>query len=417
MRAAIVIPSSFAFQRIQNPQNTDWSITWTLHGVASIISFAKSKGFDITLIDMRRCHDFADYLGRIKYYDMLFFSVNSIDFPFFAEKVLPFTKIKNPTAKIVVGGIHPTMKSEDFTKLPVDCVVVGEGEWAVVEIMQNGIKERLLTSQHVDVDEIPPIDRSLWEEEYPIGIAFSGQRIFYTLLTSRACLYNCSFCQPFARKMFGKEERRRSVDKVIEEMSLLRTKGMNSFMIHDDGFVQNKVWIDEFVEKYKQNFSPKPFIIQIRANHLCDESLVSKLKSIGLEWVILGAEHGSHEILKLLRKGCTREMNIKAVKTAKKFGIKVFLNLMNGFPEETKENIEETFTMLEEIGTVFVSFAYYSPYPGSDLHDYYERKGLINTEYADRNPDLTQKLKGVDYNYLNQRLNKFFEKHPRGSVW
>ena len=398
-KSVIVIPSIYAFQ--SHTGNTDWSVKWIFHGVASIISYVKSKGLQLNLVDMRRCNDWVDYLKKIDGCDMIFFTVATPDFHFFMNDVMRITKAKCPNAKIIVGGIHPTMKPEDFRDDErVDYIVKGEGEIATEKILKNEITEREFWAEHPDVNDIPPIDRALWESEYPIGIDFSGQERFYTMFTSRACVYNCSFCQPFARTMFGKGERRREVAKVIEEMKQLKAQQMNSFMIHDDGFVQNKKWIDEFVETYKQNFEPMPFIIQIRANHLCDEDLIGKLKSIGLEWVIVGFESGSDNVLKILRKGTTREMNLQAARTARKLGVKVFANIMYGIPGETKDDVLQTVSMLKEIKPDLYSPATYSPYAGSDLYEYCKKNDLIITEYADRTFG-TPKLKGIDYEFLN----------------
>jgi hypothetical protein len=70
--------------------------------------------------------------------------------------------------------------------------------------------------------------------------------------------------------MFGDTERRRSVENVMGELRYLDEKyRFRSWMVHDDGFLQNPEWIREFIQKFGEEFGCRPFIIQSRADYPC----------------------------------------------------------------------------------------------------------------------------------------------------
>jgi len=133
---------------------------------------------------------------------------------------------------------------------------------------------------------------------------------------------------------------------------------------------------------------------------------------LGLDIAIVGFESGSNKVLKLLRKGTTREVNLEAAKILNKYGVKIFANIMMGIPSETNEDVDLTMSMVKEINPVHFSPATFSPYPGSDLHDYCLKNNLILDEYASRHVG-QKKLRDIDYNYIQMAIDKYTsEKHP-----
>jgi len=68
--------------------------------------------------------------------------------------------------------------------------------------------------------------------------------------------------------------------------------------------------------------------------------------------------------------------------------------------------------MVREINPVHFSPATFSPYPGSDLHDYCVKHKLVLDEYADRHVG-QKKLKDIDYDYIQKAIDKYTsDKHP-----
>ena len=422
MKTCIVLPSSKIFQA---SISHEWTARWINHGVALLISYAKSQGFNVDLVDTRRCHDWFDFELIIQKYDVVCFSVNTIDYPIYLQCLEHLKKV-NSLAKVIVGGVHPTIKINDFINdKRVNFIIQKEGEISLVYLLHYlrlGIQDidRVIIGKQVNLDLIPPIDRKLWLAEFPWGLNFSGKPPFITILTSRACTQNCSFCQPCAKEMFGIEERRRSVRNVILELNWLKEHepSFNSWMIHDDGFLQNIDWVKTFIKEYWQIIGlPKPFIIQTRANYpIQHPEVISELKKLGLEMVIVGFESGSNNVLKIMRKGITREINIEGAKILHENGIKIFANIMFGVPGETLIDVKETMSMVREIKPDHFSASTYSPYPGNELHDFCQKQNLILNEYANRYPG-EQKLKGIDYCSIQKEIDLYNRENNRLKFW
>ena len=105
----------------------------------------------------------------------------------------------------------------------------------------------------------------------------------------------------------------------------------------------------------------------------------------------------------MVGKKTTVEQNYKAAEIAGNAGIKIFANIMYGFPTETKDEQLATYEMCKYISTFdsMISPAYFTPFPGSYLGDECRQKGLslINENNCTRYG--RDKIVGVDYDFLD----------------
>lgn len=232
-KVAILYPSYAAFNSYGGFEGT-----WVHHGISSIIAYSEKRGQAIDLIDLRRLKNWADFENIIKKYNLVGYSILSQDVNT-ALKAIKINKQINPAVKICVGGVHVSLKKEDFLdNEEVDFIITGEGEAAFYNLTQALINQektiRSTEGEKVALDELPNINRQDWGREKPAG--FIGlDEPFFTLISSRSCLYNCSFCQPCSKIVFGNKERTRSPRHVIKEILELKAiYGMKSFFLIDD---------------------------------------------------------------------------------------------------------------------------------------------------------------------------------------
>jgi radical SAM superfamily enzyme YgiQ (UPF0313 family) len=130
------------------------------------------------------------------------------------------------------------------------------------------------------------------------------------------------------------------------------------------------------------------------------------MKKCGLEMLLIGFESGNQRVLNFLRKGTTVEQNYKAAAICKKLSIRIWANFMLGIPTETNKEAMDTVKMIKRIKPYVSSPAFYTPHPGSDLFDFCVKNNLsLIKKHEDykRNPE-GQKIKGVDYDFLNKAL-------------
>ncbi len=158
------------------------------------------------------------------------------------------TRVKEqlPEIPIVFGGPEP---SQNPTKtLGYDCVdvvVVGEGEYAMLDIVTNNLRGIIHGSPVQNLDELPLPSRHLLPMElYFSGVSLSKRKPQATMITSRGCPWDCSFC---SKSTFGRHYRVRSPPNVISEIKyLMKEYGVKEISFWDDIWGLKDSWAEEF---------------------------------------------------------------------------------------------------------------------------------------------------------------------------
>ncbi len=397
---------------------------WISHGLAILAACAKEKGFAVDLIDLRALRDWDHVSSELidRQPDVVGVSMMSADYnP--AMKALDLVRKVLPKATTIVGGAHPTLMLNEVQDDPrVDHIFLGEAEVTFPEFLsrcQSGLpSEHVIGPVQPDLNAIPFADHGFFLDEWRRwGYGLDSPEApfarelpppFVTSIAGRGCIYNCSYCQPAERIIFGRQVRRRSVPNVLAELKQLHQQyGFNSFMLHDDCLTEDREWVIEFCTAYRNAGFTQPFFCQSRADIIVkNEDMVKLMAQAGLRGYLIGFESGSDRVLRSIRKGTKRAQNIEAARICRKYGIAIWANYMLGLPTETKEEVLETISMLKEIDPDYYSPAFYTPHPGSDLYDYCIEHDLSLIKDHDsyrRNPD-EAKIKGVDYEWLKWAL-------------
>jgi len=399
---------------------------WINHGLAQLSACANAAGFAVDLIDLRGLQSWEHFRQELaqRHPDVVGLTMMSVDYnP--VMQCLDIIKEVDARIVTVVGGPHPTIVLDEVAANPkIDYIVTHEGEIAFPRLLAalaagQPPAERVLPGERPNLDEIPFVDRELFLEEWRrCGYASDSPEVafvpelpppFLTIIAGRGCTYNCSFCQPAERQIFGRF-RQRSVANVIAELKLLRDRyHFASFMFHDDCLTNNRPWISEFCRAYQAEGFRQPFFCQSRADIIVHhEDMVKLMAEAGCRGYFIGFESGNDRVLHFLRKGTTRKVNLEAARVCRKYGLSVWANYMLGLPTETPDEVRDTISMLKEIDPDYYSPAFYTPHPGSDLYDYCLANDLSLITSHDqyrRNPTET-KIKGQDYQFLQWALQE-----------
>jgi len=397
---------------------------WISHGLAILAACAKEKGFEIDLLDLRAMRDWDHYRAELlaRRPDVVGVSMMSVDYDP-AMQSLQIVRQVLPKAVTVVGGPHPTLMLDEVKDDPrIDHIFLGEAEITFPEFLarqQRGEpSERIIPAIRPDLDALPFTDHEFFLQEWrKWGYNLDSPEApfvaelpppFVTIIAGRGCIYNCSYCQPAERIIFGRKVRRRSVPNVIAELRELRERyHFNSFMFHDDCLTEDREWVIEFCQAYRAAGFTQPFFCQSRADIIVkNEDMVKMMAEVGLRGYLIGFESGSDRVLRFIRKGTKRWQNLEAARICKKYGIAIWANYMLGLPTETKEEVMETISMLKQIDPDYYSPAFYTPHPGSNLYTYCIEHDLSLIKSHDsyrRNPE-EPKIKGVDYEWLQWAL-------------
>ena len=304
-----------------------------------------------------------------------------------------------------------------------DTVVWGEGELVCLDLLKKiEAKEelpKLVTADVIkDLDSLPFTDRGLFNDEFEKNNPFlSLGRPFHSFNFSRGCSYLCSFCLE-SKNLLWHGQRLRSPEKCIEEIVQVMPAG-GSMMIHDDNFPPKRKWIEKFITAWDASCLPRiPFWCQMRANFICkNEDLIEELARLGMTWCSIGIE-GGQRMLDFYNKKVTKEQVIEACEILHKHDINIFGNYIMGAPTETKADVDELETMLEQIKPEHHSGSTYTAYPGSILYDYcVDNNLLVGTgetsidHYSMTRFPYERKIVGIDYDYVRAKQAEFSTKY------
>lgn len=300
---------------------------------------------------------------------------------------------RNLNCPVILGGPHPTIMPESILyNENVDYVVEGEGEITIRELIQNleehknvktvsgiwykknGIIKRTTPRQFIEnLDQIPFPARDLLSKEYfRYGYAY--------IITSRGCPFNCSFCQPTLRRLFGPKVRFRSPSNVVDEMEYLKkSMKIRHVKFEDDTFTINRRRLIELCTEMKKRNVNITWDCNGRVGTV-SEDLLLRMKEAGCVKMAFGVESGSQEILDTLNKGITVQEIKNDFRLCKDVGIRTHAYLMVGSPGETEKTIMETASLINEIepDEMFISIT--TPLPMTKLYEDMIGRGMITAK-------------------------------------
>lgn len=361
---------------------------WPPLNLAYLAAIAERDGHEVQIIDGEAEEISLDEIvKRTKEFNPNVIGITATT-PFYHICVELGNKLKQemPSTPICIGGAHITVLKEEAFNDCFDVAFIGEAEisWAqfldriernqsieeIKGLMYRSNGQIKYTGQAIplqNVDSLPFPSRHLINPElYNLG-TMQGIKKFTTIMTMRGCPFDCIFC---STKVFGKDTRRRSPEKVIQEIKECKEKyGTEHFMFLDDTLTLNRqhtIDICELLIKEKLGITWEG---STRAN-LVDEELVKKMAQAGLIRLSFGLESANENIRKLMKKRVPLESYIEANKLTNKYGIETLNSCMIGLPGETVETVRETLKFLrenKEIKQANISIAV--PYPGTELYN------------------------------------------------
>jgi anaerobic magnesium-protoporphyrin IX monomethyl ester cyclase len=289
-----------------------------------------------------------------------------------------------PHTKIVLGGPHVSaLATEMIESCPeIDCVVCGEGEATLAEVIErweggedlDGVRGTVFRKgEEIIRNDMRPWIEDLSSLSHPAGL-FAYEKIS----TSRGCPFQCAFCS--SSQFWGRAIRSHSADWVVEEIELLYKKhGIREFSINDDLFTLDKERVISICDGIVNKRLYVRFHCMSRVNTLCEDRL-SWLKRAGCYRIDFGVESGSERLLKAMGKKTDLGQVRRAFQMTREAGIGTGCFLIVGFPGEDDQSIAETKRLLKQIRPTFCDISSMAIFPDSPVYRNLLKEGAVTPD-------------------------------------
>ncbi len=374
-------------------------------GLAYVASALEKDGHDVKIIDCDANQSTLHEIVKVtKRFDPDLVGMYVMTWTFRqARQIVDAIKRELPNVKFVMGGPNVTSFPKiSLQKSKFDYAVFGEGEITIKKLTntleknkQQDIKKIrglvFKSSNKVIINRPRLLIKNLDEIDFPafhlLPIkkyfdVFTRENMFITMITSRGCPFNCTFCDRNNR--MGSLWRARSPENILDEIELLNSNyKIREFMFFDDNFIIDKKRVEGLCKEIQKR--GLDIIWECRARvDMVNKPLLSKMKSAGCYRIRYGMEAGDDRILKILKKDITVSQTRHCSKITKDVGIELFAYFMMGSPFETLETLKKTFKLALEIDPDFVAFSKTILITGSELFDWAAKNGHIRKDYWKR---------------------------------
>ena len=184
--------------------------------------------------------------------------------------------------------------------------------------------------------------------------------------TSRGCPYACAFCS--VGGIWGRRYTCFSAERVLRDVQeLISRYGIRGVYFREDNFTINRERVVRFCEGLLSRSVSLKWACETRVDTL-DRELVSLMALSGCRGLYLGIESGSERMLGQLGKGIHVEQIERAFAWCGEHGIGTLASCITGIPGDTKQDHQQTKTLLKRIQPTKTCMNPYTGLPGSRLY-------------------------------------------------
>jgi ribosomal peptide maturation radical SAM protein 1 len=281
-------------------------------------------------------------------------------------------KQRAPHKLIALGGYAvrpPTAQMLVRSNPWIDAVATGEGEVTLAElaaaaaaevplshvrgIVCRGADKKILTTPSpppVDLDTLPPpifddffADCERLRDQYSIDIEVMD----IPMENSRGCWWgaksHCTFCGIKDEDM---AYRFRSAERTLEVMEhLCERHKMTAFRFSD--YIMPSQYFDTLLPALARRGSPYDLCAEMKSN--VSEQRFAVLAAAGFKEVQPGIESFHSSVLAKMRKGVSAVQNVFTLLLGRRYGVRIFYNIIYGFPQDEVAEYEFMVSILPRL--------------------------------------------------------------------
>jgi anaerobic magnesium-protoporphyrin IX monomethyl ester cyclase len=427
-------------------------------GTLYAASTLRATGHEVNFVDMMFAHAPTDIAPALKdAHD--FFIIYDDGFNYLTKmcltnmreaafKMIGLAKENNCT--VIISGSDSTDHCREYHEAGADYVLIGEAEQTLPELIDTlGKKQDVSSVRGIsllkdgqcvrtaprpvmrDLDSLPfpawdLLDVAPYRERWMKNAGYFSLNVG----TTRGCPYKCNWC---AKPIYGNRYNARSPQDVVQELKMMKDMfAMDHIWFCDDIFGLKPGWVQEFAALVEQEKLSFRFKIQSRADLLVQEQYVEALARAGCHQVWMGAESGSQKILDAMDKGITVDQISRATELLRQHDIRPCFFIQFGYLGETRDDIDLTIGMINELLPDDIGISVSYPLPGTVFHEKVKEQLKQKANWTDSNEMalmFRNTFPASFYKHLHQHVHRKYRKqlalqstrklfqHPFSAKW
>ncbi len=253
----------------------------------------------------------------------------------------------------------------------------------------------------------PALEGLPWPKRFGAATQCLGHKVA-AMIGSRGCYARCAFCCIAAwheQTLPGKRYRLRPVEDVADEMAaLVRERGVDTFIFHDDNFFLPRPELSlARIEALGDALDARGVgriatVVKARPPDVTRPVFEAMQERLGLTRVFLGIETDAEQGLATLERRVAKQQNHEAMRVLEELGVYVCFNLLVFDPDTTLESLETNLAFMREFGDSPFNFGRVELYAGTPLLARMQREGRCSGDYL-----------GWDYTLASPHVQRVFE--------
>lgn len=353
-------------------------------GLLSIATFLSNNGHEVKLID--RTVEKCNVKRVLESYRPDVVGISAITFMSFSDAIKISELVKKFNIPVVWGGQIPSLAPElVIDSKVVDYVVIGDGEIAMLELMdaiRNKASLRAVDGlvfienneiiinkdrEMVDLSMLPIIDFNFVDPNKYIVENVSCKRSLH-IYSSKGCPGQCTYCYSpcFSKRLW----RARPMMYVLSEIRyLIQNYNLDGVYFADDLISPNGKYLFEFCKGLRESDLKFFWGCNLRADS-CTKEELQMLFDSGCRWIFFGIESGTRERQKTIKKNLDLTKARQNISACKEIGITTTTSVIIGYPDETEKELKETIEYMLSLDSDVIIASMYGVIPKSELYDY-----------------------------------------------
>jgi anaerobic magnesium-protoporphyrin IX monomethyl ester cyclase len=398
-------------------------------GLGYIATHLENNGIDVQLIDaVDQRISLIDLISTINYLKPEFLALNVFTTnQHLVKEIVESIAIET---HIIIGGLstkelYKSIKTWD-TNNKID-IVIGDGELITLDIVHGTLNQdpfdktdncRVFKvdgcSEYFvkDISNVP-LSRKFFLNEpvkHPFGFFEAN------IVTSRGCIYSCTFCA--ASRVLNRDFpiRERSNSSVITELEGIKQKypKVSSIRVLDDLFLKTKDSVVKAIDVFSHFDFQWRSMAHVNTFNDVDLATLRLLKKSGCSELFIGIESGSPKILRAIKKTHNLETIVNNLSRVLEADINIKGYFIYGFPDETQEDMDMTYELASRLKHVSLehgaqfrtSVFQYRPYHATAIYNDLKEKGLnLDADPIAPNQELSHLVGRIQFNFHSRNVS------------